>query len=121
MSIGLFSGISLVILVGFILQNITEGFPIASPFFAEKRKRPWMMFALFLVGSIPTVLGGAIGFFYSSTLFNLVVDGLAIGAMLYVILPMIKALFREMDYGQQKIAYAGVFIGFLIGLLVNLI
>ncbi len=34
---------------------------------------------------------------------------------------MLKMQFREMDIPKQKIAYAGVFIGFAIGFLVNLI
>jgi zinc transporter, ZIP family len=63
-NIGL-SGTALVVLVGFILQNITEGFPIASPFLGTTGKNVKLMVALFLVGGIPTILGGAIGFFYS--------------------------------------------------------
>jgi ZIP family zinc transporter len=120
-SIGLFSGVALVVLVGFILQNITEGFPIASPFINHRDRKLGVMTALLLVGCIPTVIGGIAGFYYSSVLFNLFFDGLAIGAILYVILPMTKHLLRDIDPTHQKVAYVGIFLGFLVGFLVNLI
>ncbi len=120
-SLGLFSGVTFVILVGFILQNTTEGFPIASPFLNDDDKKLGTMLIIFLVGGLPTILGGAIGYFYSSTLFNMVFDGLAIGSILYVILPMTKHLLKDIDPIRQKLVYAGIFLGFLIGFLVNLI
>jgi zinc transporter, ZIP family len=120
-SIGLFSGIAVVVLVGFSLQNVTEGFPIASPFINKNDVPLWIIVVLFLIGGIPTVLGGVVGFFYSSTLFNVFFDGLAIGSILYVILPMIKALVRDIDPMKKKLAYIGIFAGFLLGFLVNLI
>jgi zinc transporter, ZIP family len=119
-TIGL-SGTALVVLVGFILQNITEGFPIASPFLGRTDKNVKLMLALFLVGGIPTILGGAIGFFYSSPVFAVLFDGLAIGAILYAILPMFKSMFRDSDHATQRITYLGIFLGFLVGFLVNLI
>ena len=120
-SLGLFSGVALVVLVGFILQNITEGFPIAAPFLSHDDKKLGTMAILFLVGGLPTVIGGVIGFYYSSTAFNIFFDGLAIGAILYVILPMIKHQLKDIDRLRQKLVYAGIFAGFLIGFLVNLI
>lgn len=120
-SLGLFSGVALVVLVGFVLQNITEGFPIAAPFLNHDDKKIGVMATLFLVGGLPTVIGGIAGFYYSSTMFNIFFDGLAIGAILYVILPMIKHQLKEMDYMKQKLVYVGIFAGFLIGFLVNLI
>jgi len=120
-SIGLFSGISLVILIGFSLQNITEGFPIASPFINRHEVSPWLIVILFLVGGIPTIIGGVAGYFYSSPMASVFFDGLAIGSILYVIMPMIRGLIRNMDPLKQKVAYVGIFLGFLIGFLVNLI
>jgi zinc transporter, ZIP family len=119
-SIGL-SGTTLVVLVGFVLQNMTEGFPIASPFLGRTEGKVLVMFLLFLVGSIPTILGGAIGFFYNGTILDVAFDGVAIGAILYAILPMLRMLFRESDKLNQRVGYLGVFLGFLIGFLVNLI
>jgi zinc transporter, ZIP family len=115
------TGAALVVLVGFIFQNVTEGFPISSPFIGELDKRKGVLLVLLLVGGLPTIIGGAIGYYYSSDYFDLVFDGLAIGAILYVILPMLKNAFKEMDYAKQRMVYIGVFLGFLIGFLVNLI
>ena len=108
-------------LVGFIFQNVTEGFPITSPFFGQLDKKTGIIVLLLLVGGAPTIIGGAIGYYYSSQVFELVFDGLAIGAMAYVILPMLKNAFRDMDYAKQRMVYLGVFLGFLLGFMVNLI
>ncbi len=120
-SIGLFSGVALVVLLGFILQNITEGFPIAAPFINHKDKHIEIIVLLLFIASFPTIIGGVIGFYFSSTIFNIFVDGLAIGAILYVILPMIKRQLKDIDPIKQKLVYAGIFLGFLIGFLVNLV
>lgn len=115
------SGATLVVLVGFILQNISEGFPIASPFLGKTEGKTGLIALLFFVGGIPTVIGGSIGYYYNSAVFDLAFDGVAIGAILYAILPMLKALFRESSPGLQRLTYLGVFLGFLIGFLVNLV
>ena len=115
------SGAALVVLVGFILQNITEGFPIASPFLGRADFRASQMILLFLVGGLPTIIGGTIGYFYNGTILDVAFDGAAIGAILFAILPMLRMLFRENDRTFQRIGYFGVFLGFLIGFLVNLI
>ncbi len=118
---GLFSGVALVVLVGFVLQNMTEGFPIAAPLLNNKNKKLATMLILFLIGGLPTVIGGAIGFYYSSALFSIIFDGLGLGAILYVILPMIKHQFKDIDHIKQRAMYAGIFLGFILGFLVNLI
>ena len=114
------TGVTLVVLVGFTFQNLTEGFPIASPFLGKEAWKLPTMMGLFLVGGLPTVLGGAIGYYYTSDYAALLFNGVAIGAILYVILPMFKMLMRDMDATAQKIAYLGIFIGFLAGFIVNL-
>ncbi len=119
-AIGL-SGATLVVLVGFTFQNVTEGFPIASPFLKNVEARTSALLGLFFVGGIPTVIGGAVGFYYSSTIFNLAFDGIAIGSILYVILPMLRNLFKGLEESGRRPVYIGVFIGFLIGSLVNMI
>lgn len=114
------TGVTLVVLVGFTFQNLTEGFPIASPFLGrDSWKLPTMM-GLFLIGGLPTVLGGAIGYYYTSDYASLAFNGVAIGAILYVVLPMFKILLRDVDHSGQRIAYLGIFIGFMAGFLVNL-
>jgi zinc transporter ZupT len=115
------SGAALVVLVGFILQNISEGFAIASPFQGKTEGKRGLLALLFLVGGIPTIIGGSIGFFYYSAVFGLAFDGLSIGAILYGILPMLKTLFRESSPDLLRLTYFGVFVGFLIGFFVNLV
>ena len=119
-SIGLV-GLTVVILIGFILQNFTEGFPIASPFLGNKVKSISPVIMLFLVGGVPTIVGGGVGYFYSSNMLDLAFNGLAIGAMFYVILPILRSLFKNSEQLSIKTVYAGAFIGFFIGFLVNLI
>ncbi len=41
--------------------------------------------------------------------------------MVYAILPMLKNAFKDMDYAKQRMVYVGVFLGFLVGFIVNLI
>ena len=117
------TGAALAVLVGFIFQNLTEGFPIASPFLgsAEQGNALRVVAGALLVGGIPTILGGAVGYYYNSTAFDLVFDGLAIGTMLYVILPMLRTLLREPDSGKLSVPYFGIFLGFILGFLVNLL
>jgi zinc transporter, ZIP family len=115
------AGAALVVLVGFILQNITEGFPIASPFLGRTEGKVNQMILFFLIGGLPTIFGGVIGFFYNGTILDVGFDGAAIGAILYAILPMLRMLFRETDRVYQRLGYLGVFLGFIIGFLVNLI
>lgn len=115
------TGVTLVVLVGFILQNTTEGFPIVSPFLGKTEGKTRVILLLLLVGGLPTTLGGAIGYYYTSNTFAELFDGLAIGAILYAILPMMKHMFAGMDRPAQRLVYLGIFIGFLVGFLVNLV
>jgi len=66
-------------------------------------------------------MGGAVGYYYNSTVFDLVFDGLAIGTMLYVILPMLRNLLGEPDSGRLSIPYLGILLGFILGFIVNLL
>lgn len=120
-------GILAVVFVGFFLQNVTEGFPIASPFLGTPARRSAAMMAgLFLIGGLPTIVGGAIGYYWSSNLFLILFDALAIGAIAYVILPMLRTAFRPLDSREaavrrNRLVYVGVMVGFLIGFAVNAI
>ncbi len=118
-------GVLAVVFVGFFLQNVTEGFPIASPFLGTNARRgAAMMAGLFLVGGLPTILGGAMGYYWTSSLFLVVFDALAIGAIAYVILPMLRVAFRpletrELSVRRNQLVYVGVMLGFLLGFAVN--
>lgn len=118
-------GILAVVFVGFFLQNVTEGFPIASPFLGTRARRDLpTLLGLFLIGGLPTIVGGTIGYFWSSNLFLVAFDALAIGAITYVILPMLRVAFRplesrEASQRRNRIVYLGVMVGFLVGFVVN--
>jgi zinc transporter, ZIP family len=118
-------GVVAVVFVGFFLQNVTEGFPIASPFLGTSaRRNAAMMAGLFLIGGLPTIIGGAIGYFWSNDLFLVVFDALAIGAIAYVILPMLRVAFRplatrELSARRNRLVYIGVMVGFVLGFAVN--
>jgi zinc transporter, ZIP family len=118
-------GILAVVFVGFFLQNVTEGFPIASPFLGtDARRGVAMMVGLFLVGGLPTLVGGAIGYYWSSPIFLVIFDALAIGAIAYVILPMLRVAFRplesrEASMRRNRLVYIGAMVGFVIGFMVN--
>jgi ZIP family zinc transporter len=118
-------GILAVVFVGFFLQNVTEGFPIASPFLGVPERRAFpLMAGLFFLGGLPTLIGGTIGYFWSSNLFLLFFDGLAIGAITYAILPMLRVAFRplatrELSVRRNQLVYLGIMVGFVAGFVVN--
>jgi zinc transporter, ZIP family len=120
-------GILAVVFVGFFLQNISEGFPISAPFLGTTAKRDLATMAgLYLVGGVPTLLGGAVGYFWSSQLFLVIFDSLAIGAIAYVILPMLRVAFRplatrEASIRRDQLVSLGILVGFLVGFAVNAI
>ena len=118
------TGAAMVVLVGFIFQNLTEGFPIASPFLGttgDQKNALLIIVGALLIGGLPTIAGGVVGYYYNSTIFDLIFDGLAIGTMLYVILPMLRHLLREPDAAKLSIPYLGIFLGFILGFIVNLL
>src|SRR5579875_132408 len=114
------TGVTLVVLLGFTLQNATEGFPIASPFIGKaEQKSLTLVVPLLLIGGLPTILGAVVGYYYNSSVFDTFFDGLAIGGILYVILPIFKTLFRETS--ASRTIYLGIFLGFMLGFAVNLL
>lgn len=115
-----------VVFVGFFLQNVTEGFPISAPLAGKGDRRIGAIVALFLLGGLPTIAGSLFGYFYTSDLLLVIFDALAIGAILYSILPMLRAAFRpaadpEATFLKQRLTYLGILTGFVLGFLVNAI
>jgi len=122
LSVGIgLTGSALVVLVGFVFQNSTEGFPIASPFLGSTEGKSGVIAGALMIGGLPTILGGAVGYFYNATVFDLVFYGLAVGTMLYVILPMLRHVLAGTASNKLGVAYAGVFVGFILGFAVNLL
>lgn len=121
---GALAGFLGVIFLGFFLQNISEGFPITAPLLGEQRPPMGVVVSYFLLGGLPTVLGAAIGYSYSSTTLLVFFDAVAIGAILYAVLPMLKAVGRpaetpERSYRKQRLVYVGILTGFILGFVVN--
>jgi ZIP family zinc transporter len=118
-------GLLAVIFTGFMLQNITEGFPIAGPFLGRSEAPPvGRIVGLFALGGSPAILGGLIGYFVNSTVLDLIFNGAAIGTILYVILPMMKAAFRAsaktaVGISRMQVIYLGILGGFVLGFVVN--
>lgn len=119
-------GLLTVTFIGFFLQNVTEGFPIVSPFLGERVKNIGVVCGLFLIGSLPTIAGGAFGYFYpnQNATFTTVIDALAISAILYCIIPMLKVALRPeatklLTYRKHQLVYFGVLTGFILGFVVN--
>lgn len=114
-------GITYVLVLGFTIQNITEGFPIGAPTLGTPNRSKLLLASAFMIGGLPTIIGGAAGYYFSSSSFNVIFDGLAVGAIFYIILPMLRSIFLKNSGSALGIAYFSVFMGFAVGLLVNLI
>lgn len=119
-----------VIFIGFFLQNITEGFPIGAPFMGTPERPAGRIVGYFLIGGLPTILGGIIGYelgFSNPSYLNPItvfIDAIAIGAIVYVLIPMIKAALRREDtamgqYLKERLVYMGILAGFILGFVVN--
>ena len=118
------SGVLAVIFVGFFLQNITEGFPIAGPLLRTEERRVGLFAAYFALGGLPTLLGAGIGYIWTSTSLLVLFDAMAIGTCLYIILPMLRSAFRPAEGPMEtalkyRLLYFGVGVGFVLGFVVN--
>jgi zinc transporter, ZIP family len=106
------------LIVGFALHNMTEGFGIVGPLAAAKVRASWGWLGLAgLVGGGPTFLGTIIGTSFSSTYLFVGCLALAAGALLYVIgelLPIGRRLSWELTLW-------GLLAGFLLGLATELV
>jgi ZIP family zinc transporter len=75
-----------VLVIGFSLHNITEGFGIAAPMTLSETRPSWGFLGLAgLVGGGPTLIGTLIGLFATSTVLSVLFLALAAGALIYVI------------------------------------
>jgi zinc transporter, ZIP family len=118
------TGLLVVIFVGFFLQNVTEGFPIAAPYLGFDRPPIARLAGYFVLGGMPTLLGSVVGFYWNSANLDVLFDALAIGAIVYALLPMVKAAFRGAatpgeSRMRQDLVYLGLAAGFAVGFLVN--
>jgi zinc transporter, ZIP family len=75
-----------VLVVGFALHNITEGFGIAAPMTTDPKPVSWGFIGLAgLIGGGPTFIGTWIGYLASSQYLSVAFLAVAAGALLYVL------------------------------------
>lgn len=120
--------IYVVSIIGFSLQNMTEGVPIAMPLMGVKKALVEKRFVtgVFVLGGAPVVIGTLIGLVFFSSMFIVFFDALASAAILYVVLVLFHVNInrartrrkREMDHSIW-LTYAGILLGFVIAYVVN--
>ena len=107
-------GLAAVLVVGFALHNATEGFGIVAPLAGDAVRPSWRFLLLLgAVGGVPTFLGTAIGWAYSSEILSVLFLSLAAGSILYVIIQLLGVAARARR--NDLVAYgvlAGLFAGF---------
>lgn len=116
------SALVIPILVGFTVQNITEGFPIVAPFVRENRPIPMgQLSAALFIGGFPTLIGAFLSFYVSSLAFTVAFNSIAIGSILFVILQMYRMSVKSETTGGAFSANLGIIVGFVIAFAVNLL
>lgn len=115
-------------IIGFSLQNVTEGFPIAVPLVGTGKMEKRFLVGAFLLGGLPTVIGTLIGINFFSNAFIVLFDALASAAILYVVLVLFhininKSMSREKRErdGLVWLTYLGILAGFAAAFVVNYI
>src|SRR5260370_733372 len=108
-----------VLVVGFALHNITEGFGIAAPMTMEPKPASWGFLGLAgLIGGGPTFIGTWIGYLASSNYFYVAFLAVAAGALLYVV----NELFHVGRRLSTPIPFAwGLLFGFLTAYAADLV
>ena len=108
-----------VLVVGFALHNVTEGFGIAAPMTMDPKPASWGFLGLAgLIGGGPTFIGTWIGYLASSTYIYVVFLALAAGALLYVV----NELFNVGRKLSSPPAFAwGLLLGFLTAYATDLV
>jgi ZIP family zinc transporter len=115
-------GLAAVLVIGFALHNATEGFGIVAPLAGDTRRPSWrFLLGLGAIGGLPTFIGTAIGWAYSSTVLSVLFLSLAAGSILYVIIQLLGIAARA--HRNDLVAYgvlAGLFAGFATDAVVTL-
>lgn len=106
-----------ILIIGFGLHNMTEGFGIAGPLTTETVS--WKFIVLTgLIGGGPTFLGTVVGMTFQSDLLFILFLAMAAGSILYVIVELLTVAKR---ITSNEIIMWGLFVGFLLGYLTDLI
>jgi ZIP family zinc transporter len=102
-----------VLVIGFALHNVTEGFGIAAPMTTASRPASWGFLGLTgLIGGGPTFIGTLIGYVATSPYFSVLFFAVAAGALIYV-LNELFTLGRKLN-NPAPMAW-GLLVGFLAG------
>lgn len=102
-----------VLVIGFAAHNSTEGFGILGPgLIAGRRYSVNRLLVLGVLGGGPTFLGTVVGSVFYSALLSILFYGLAAGAIIYVVLEMIRPM---MARETRSFAWIGVVLGFGLG------
>ncbi|GCE16013.1 ZIP family metal transporter [Tengunoibacter tsumagoiensis] len=107
-----------ILIIGFGLHNMTEGFGIAGPLTSTEKVSWKFILLLGLIGGGPTFLGTMIGMAFQSDLLFILFLALAAGSILYVIVELLAVAKRTTS---NQIIMWGLFVGFLLGYLTDLI
>ena len=108
-----------VLVIGFGAHNATEGFGILGPgLLASRRYSGGRLFALGLLGGGPTFLGTIVGSVFYSDPLSILFYGLAAGAIIYVVLEMVRPMLAP---ATKEAAWIGVVIGFMLGIATDLV
>lgn len=110
------------ILVGFTIQNVTEGFPIVAPFLNEGSRIPMKPLAAALfIGGFPTLVGSTLSYYISSIPAIIGFNSVAMGSILFVTLQMHRSGMKPGTGASQSLASLGILAGFVIAFLANLL
>ncbi len=103
--------LALVLIIGFGLHNMTEGFGIAGPLTGQPVS--WKFVALLgLIGGGPTFLGTVVGIIFHSPQVFILFLALAAGAIIYVVAELLGVARR---FKAPELVMWGLLIGFLLG------
>jgi len=106
-----------VLIIGFGLHNMTEGFGIAGPLSGQSVSWKFMVL-LGLIGGGPTFLGTIGGIVFHSPQVFILFLALAAGAIVYVLAELLGQAKR---FRAPEIVMWGILLGFLLGYATDLI
>lgn len=110
------------IIIGFTIQNITEGFPIVAPFLGSDGKVPMKQISLALfIGGFPTLVGSVLSISMTSLALVVSFNAIAIGSILFVALQLYRMNSRSDSSIRFRYGDIGLMAGFLLAFLVNLL
>jgi zinc transporter, ZIP family len=110
-------GLATVLIIGFALHNMTEGFGIVGPLGHIRPSWGWLALAG-LIGGGPTFVGSIVGYNVTSEPLELAFYAVSGGAILYVIGEVWNAMRR---YGHRELGLWLLSIGFMAGLVTDLV